>query len=54
VLCVTGWRGIGRQGELHVRGSGFELYEVRDGKIVRALVGLPDKATALEAVGLRE
>jgi len=39
---------------LAVRGSGFELYEVRDGKIVRAVLGLPDRRAALAAAGLSE
>jgi ketosteroid isomerase-like protein len=29
-----------------------DAYEVKDGKIVRAIIGYPDVATALEAVGL--
>jgi ketosteroid isomerase-like protein len=53
VLCVTSWRGVGRQSGLQVGGSGFELYEVREGKIVRALMSLSDKESALGAAGLR-
>jgi hypothetical protein len=31
-----------------------DAYEVRDGLIVRAIIGYPDVATALKAVGLEE
>jgi ketosteroid isomerase-like protein len=53
VLCVTSWRGIGRHSGLQVEGARLDLYEVRRGRIVRALVGLPDRAAALEAAGIR-
>ena len=49
VVCVTHWRGVGRQSGLEVSGFRCDLYEVRDGKIVRAVVGFSDKATAVEA-----
>ena len=54
VVCPTRWVGKGSASGVAVDVSQVDVYEVRDGKIVRATLAYPDKATALEAVGLSE
>jgi ketosteroid isomerase-like protein len=54
VLCVTRWVGRGRSSAVSVDVSQVDAYEVRDGQIIRATLAYPDKASALEAVGLSE
>jgi len=54
VVCVARWVGRGKASEAAVDVSQVDVYEVREGKIVRATLAYPDKATALEAVGRRE
>jgi len=54
VVCVTRWTGRGKASDAVVDVSQVDVYELRDGKIVRAMLAYPDKTTALEAVGLRE
>jgi ketosteroid isomerase-like protein len=53
VICDTRSHGTGKGSDvidLHFA----DAYEVMDGKIVRAIVGYPDVATALEAAGLAD
>jgi ketosteroid isomerase-like protein len=54
VICVTVWRGTGSASGLDYHQPAAEVYTLRDGRIVRAELGFPDKAAALEAVGVRE
>jgi ketosteroid isomerase-like protein len=54
VVCVTRWTGRGKASDAAVDVSQVDVYELRDGKIVRATLAYPDKTTALEAVGLSE
>jgi ketosteroid isomerase-like protein len=54
VVCVTRWTGRGKASDAVVDISQVDVYELREGKIVRAMLAYPDKATALEAVGPRE
>jgi ketosteroid isomerase-like protein len=54
VVCVTRWTGTGRASDATVDVSQVDVYELRDGKIVRATLAYPDKATALEAIGPRD
>jgi ketosteroid isomerase-like protein len=54
VVCVTRWTGRGKASDAAVDVTQVDVYEVREGKIVRATLAYPDKATALEAVGLSE
>jgi ketosteroid isomerase-like protein len=54
VVCVTRWTGKGKASDAAVDVTQVDVYELRDGKIVRATLAYPDKVTALEAVGLRE
>src|SRR5215212_3404293 len=54
VICVTRWTGRGKASDAAVDVSQVDVYELREGKIVRATLAYPDKTTALEALGLRE
>jgi ketosteroid isomerase-like protein len=54
VICATRWIGRGNASGVAVDVSQVVVYEVRDGKIVAATLAYPDKATALQALGLRE
>jgi ketosteroid isomerase-like protein len=54
VVCVTRWTGRGKASDAVVDVSQVDVYELREGKIVRATLAFPDKTTALEAVGLRK
>ena len=50
VVCVTRWTGRGKASDAAVDVSQVDVYELREGKIVRATLAYPDKTTALEAV----
>jgi ketosteroid isomerase-like protein len=54
VICDTRWYGLGRGSGMPIEQRVADAYEVKDGKIVRAIMSNPDVATALEAVGLGE
>jgi hypothetical protein len=52
VVCVTRWTGRGKASDAAVDVSQVDVYDLREGKIIRATLAYPDKTTALEAVGL--
>ena len=52
-ICDTRSHGKGKGSDV-IDVHFADAYEVKGGKIVRAIVGYPDVATALEAVGLAE
>jgi ketosteroid isomerase-like protein len=52
IVCATRWVGRGSASGVAVDVSQVDVYEVRDGKIIRATLAYPDKAAALEALGL--
>lgn len=54
VVAAVHWEGRGKASGMSIDVRQFDLFELRDGKIVRATLGLKSKADALEAVGLRE
>src|SRR2546421_9708751 len=54
VVCDTRWYGKGRGSAVEVDVRQADAYELRDGKVVRAVLAYPDTATALEAAALRE
>jgi ketosteroid isomerase-like protein len=54
IVCATRWVGTGSASGVAVDVSQVDVYEIHDGKIVRATLAYPDKATAIEAVGLSE
>jgi ketosteroid isomerase-like protein len=51
VICDTRSRGTSKGSNASIDVHFADAYEVKDGKIVRAIVGYPDVATAIEAVG---
>jgi ketosteroid isomerase-like protein len=53
VLAVITFRGSGKQSGVEVNMEVFQLWTLRDGKVVRGQ-GFSDRAEALEAVGLSE
>jgi ketosteroid isomerase-like protein len=53
VIGAVHWQGRGKSSGISIDVRQFDLYEFRDGKIVRATLGLKSKEEALEAVGLR-
>jgi ketosteroid isomerase-like protein len=54
VICDTRWYGKGKGSGMEIDQRVADAYEVKDGKIARAIMSNPDVATALEAVGLAE
>ena len=51
VICDTRWYGKGKSSGISIDQRVADAYEVKDGKIVRAIMGNPNVAKALEAVG---
>ena len=54
VICDTRWYGKGRGSGMPIEQRVADAYEVKHGKIARAIMSNPDVATALEAVRLAE
>ena len=54
VICAVRWHGHGKASGVSIDVRQFDLFEFRDGKIVRVTLGLKSKAEALEAAGLEE
>jgi ketosteroid isomerase-like protein len=54
VVCDTRWYGRGKGSDLATDVHVADAYEVREGKIARAIMSYLDVATALKAVGLAE
>ncbi len=54
VIAAVHWQGRGKASGMSIDVRQFDLYELRNGKIVRATLGLKSKADALEAAGLAE
>ena len=54
VICDSHWYGTGKGSELLVDLRCADAFEVREGKVARAVLGYADVATALKAVGLEE
>lgn len=50
VVCDTRWYGRGKGSDVPIDVRGADAYEVKDGRILRAIIGYPDVATALKAV----
>jgi|SRR5436190_16238836 len=51
VICDTRWHVKGKGSELPIDVHFADAYEIKDGKIFRAIIGFRDVATALEVVG---
>jgi ketosteroid isomerase-like protein len=54
VLCVTHYRGVGKDSGLNVDYHGVDLHELDSGKVVRSTLGYASTAKALEALVLSE
>src|SRR4051794_15423187 len=54
VICASHWIGRGKTSGMSIDGRQFDVYELHDGKIIRAILGCKSKGEALEAVGLSE
>jgi len=54
VICTAHWQGQGTTSGISIDVHQFDLYEFRDGKVVRAILGFRSKNEALEAAGLPE
>ena len=54
VICDTRWYRKSKDSDVSTDVRFADAYKVKDGKIVRAIIGYPDVATALKAVGLEE
>ena len=54
VICDTRWHGKVKGSEIPIDLHVADAYEVKDGKIARAINSYPDVATALKAVGPAE
>jgi ketosteroid isomerase-like protein len=54
VICDVHWLGQGKGSGMSVDTHQFDVYELREGLIVRATLGCRSKAEALEAAGMSE
>ena len=54
VICKSRWTGHGRIGGQPLDARQFDVYELRNGKIVRVRLGYKTKAEAFKAVGLSD
>jgi ketosteroid isomerase-like protein len=54
VIGAAHWQGRGKASGLSIDVRQFDLYEMREGKIIRATLGFKSKDEALEAAGLSE
>jgi ketosteroid isomerase-like protein len=54
VVCKAHWVGRGTTSGMSIDVRQFDVFELRDGTIIRAVLGHKSKGEALEAVGLSE
>ncbi len=54
VIAAAHWQGRGKASGMSIDVRQFDLFEFREGQIVRATLGLKSKEEALEAAGLSE
>ena len=54
VICAAHWQGQGKTSGISIDVHQFDLYEFREGRVIRAVLGFRSKNEALEAAGLRE
>ena len=52
VICDTRWYGTGRESNVPIDVRQADIYELLDGRVVRATLGYPTVADALDALGL--
>jgi hypothetical protein len=54
VICDARWYAKGQQSQMPVDVRQTDVYDVRNGKIVRITLGYANMAEALDAAGMRE
>ncbi|HXF00574.1 MAG TPA: nuclear transport factor 2 family protein [Solirubrobacterales bacterium] len=54
VVCAAHWKGQGKASGISIDTHQFDLYEFRQGRVVRAILGYRSRREALEAAGLSE
>jgi ketosteroid isomerase-like protein len=54
VICAARWHGQGKASGASIDLHQFDLYELRQGQIVKGTLGFRTREEALEAAGLRE
>jgi ketosteroid isomerase-like protein len=54
VICAAHWQGQGKTSGISIDVHQFDLYEFREGRVVRAVLGFRSKNEALEAAGLSQ
>jgi ketosteroid isomerase-like protein len=54
VICAAHWQGQGKTSGISIDVHQFDLYEFREGRVIRAVLGFRSKDEALEAAGLSE
>jgi ketosteroid isomerase-like protein len=54
VICAAHWQGQGKTSGISIDVHQFDLYEFREGRVIRAVLGFRSKNEALEAAGLPE
>ena len=54
VICAAHWQGQGKTSGISIDVHQFDLYEFREGKVVRAILGFRSRNDALEAAGLSD
>jgi ketosteroid isomerase-like protein len=52
VICAAHWQGQGKASGISIDVHQFDLYEFREGTIIRAILGFRSKKDALEAAAL--
>ena len=54
VICAAHWQGQGKTSGISIDVHQFDLYEFREGRVVRAILGFRSRNEALQAAGLQE
>ena len=54
VIGKVHWQGLGKTSGMSIDVRQFDLYELREGQVSRAILGFKTKDEALKAAGLRE
>ena len=54
VVCAAHWQGQGKASGISIDVRQFDLYEFREGRVIRAILGFRSRNEALEAAGLSE
>ena len=54
VICAAHWQGQGKTSGISIDVNQFDLYEFREGRVIRAILGFRSRSEALEAAGLSD